>query len=246
MSSSRRGHNIRNGLVSDRERRRNRETECFGIYRPTFQETQAELGSFAVDTSDAITAMLARERERFARLKPKDDFAVTIAEYGNVNRRIANAIISGYEIGRLVDGLSEDILLDPLELSVSQVEWLKIMKRRKDARVLALKFEKDANFEKMAEQFKVIDKALARLGIYGAINEPEQAHVTILTYGACGDRMNMSKKQANEAIDIAETNRKAKRIGTVCVGPIVIGDGAEYRVNHPSISNRLGAMVPTV
>ncbi len=159
MSGNHRGHTIRNGLVSDRERRRNRETECFGIYRPTFEETQAELGSFAIDTSEAITKMLARERERFALLKPKNDFAVTIAEYGNVQKRIADALISGYEIGRLVDGLSDDILLDPLDLAIKEVQWFQVIKRRKDARVLVLKFEEDENYEKMAEQFHGVDRS---------------------------------------------------------------------------------------
>lgn len=92
---------------------------------------------------------------------------------------------------------------------------------------------------------KVVDEygSLARLGIYGAVNEPEKAHVTIINYGEYGDRMSMSKKQANKAIEIAETKRKAKHIGSVSVGPIVIGNG--YRINHPSISTRMEAMVHT-
>jgi 2'-5' RNA ligase len=191
-----------------------------------------------------MTNMLSRERDRFAVSRPKTDFAVTIAEYGHVKKRIADAIISGVEIGRLVDGLSDDILLDPLYLSIKGTEWFQFSKRIKDARVLVLKFEEDESYDKLTDQFRKVDRALARLGIYGAANDPNNAHITILNYGEYGDKMSMTKAQANKTIEIAEKKRRIFNLGMVAIGPLVIGDG--YRKNHHSISNRMESLVPEI
>jgi 2'-5' RNA ligase len=228
-------------LSPNREQNRKHETECFGIYRPTFNSTKIKLGNLAIESADSITSMLAGERERFALLKPKKDFAITVAKYGNIQRRIANAIISGYEIGRLVDTLSDDVLLDPLELTIKEIDWFQFLKKCKDARVLVLKFEENDNFLLMAEQFNEISRSLAKIGIYGAVNEPKNIHVTLLNYGEYGDRMRMFKGQANKAIEIAVIKRRANNSGKVHIGPLVIGDC--YRSNHSSIHRRMESYV---
>jgi hypothetical protein len=236
-------HRNKGSLQADREKRKvHNIVEGFGIYRPVTDDTLVMLGGFSRHVADDFSEYLVAERESFSQISTKEDFGFTLARYVNIQKKLAEAIISGFEIGRLVDSLPNDALTETLDLTVKDIDWYHPLSRYKEARVMVMRFEKTSAFYVIEEQCKIIAQSLGKVGITGVVTEPKDYHLTLLHYGEYGDKQRITRQQAAKGITIANDLLHDYDIHTVSVEPLTIGDG--YRSNLPSISGRLEAIVP--
>jgi hypothetical protein len=238
-------HRNKGALQADREKRTAQSTvEGFGIYRPVSEDTLVTLGGFARHVVDDFGEYLVTQRDSFAQVAPKEDFGFTLARYVNIQKQLAEAIISGFEIGRLVDSLPDTALTGTLDLSIKDIDWYHPLSRYKEARVMVMRFEKTESLFVIEEQCEIIAQSLGKVGITGVVTQPKDYHMTLLHYGEYGDKLRITRQQAAKGITIANDLLHDYDLHTISVDPIIIGNG--YRNNLPSISGRLEAIVPQI
>lgn len=229
----------RSGLLANRENRpvpvERIHSESFGVARPVTEEQIPILGAYVTALTDAVDEYTIARHIEAATIDQRDDFGITFAERRRVQYRLATAIRSGFDIGRLPNVLRQCGDDGVLTLGIGAVRWFRPHGSKADSRKMVVEFADTPELEQLAEEYQAVRLALARVGLRSVSREEPKLHMTLFEYGNSRDGLRLGERHKRRVERTAEELLEAHTLFAVDVMPLVMG--SHYRIEHPVVKS---------
>lgn len=223
----------RNALNSNREdrphyRQRARDA-AFGIYRPLTEKSETEVHQVMKGAAKKIAVFLADNRGDAASVRIPHEMGVTFLEFSKVRSCLRSGLLQRginvgavMNLGRELERVEQGVNHAPpsLEVPLYGFRWL-----GKGSRKLAAGLADDNDAIVQLEHQAVIIEELLDGANASQLDVSVPDHLALIQYGKIGDGQTLSARHQKEIKLIVRDEMKEKGLGSVVLGPAVIGRG---------------------
>lgn len=219
---------IRSELVADREHqphyRSRMRREPFGIYRPLTADSKTHVRDVLLGAQEDIDKEVWWKSG--TKFNIKRDLGVTFVRRSDIVKAMGQGSIRrGFDFEQMVRRIeSEPVLHDErLDVPLDEMDWYGF-----GSSTLVAKLAPSEARMALENQSDALETILQGVSAeLGSVDDPD--HLSLYQFGARRDvhsrSHSLNTQQREQVAEIVQTHFDAARIGSITLGPIVVGDG---------------------